>query len=379
MALASQLGVSAVQRFLMRAGFTTFDKTAAYYGLGITLGNAEVRLDELVAAYSAFARGGEWIAPTWRRDAAERERHALVSPRTAFWIGDILSDSEAREYIFGRGGSLEFPFPVAAKTGTSQAYHDNWTIGYTPRRDSRCLGRELRSERPLRDSSGVTGAGPIFHAVMLAAERRAGGGAGFGDDALAAPPEGLVEREICVLSGMAANRWCPSKRREYTPAGDEIVPCSWHHEDGAGVITIWPPEYQEWARKNGLLARPSHDAPAVLVSEVREARPGRAPIAISSPPAGATYLIDPTLRRQFQTAAPPGGRRTSRADRMGGRRAALRFRVVARCARVAARGRQPHHHRDRLARPDGRGQHCRAIATACVIRGAASAAARASW
>ena len=53
-----------------------------------------------------------------------------MSPRTAFWITDILSDAEARDYIFGRGGSLELPFPVAVKTGTSQAYHDNWTIGY---------------------------------------------------------------------------------------------------------------------------------------------------------------------------------------------------------------------------------------------------------
>ena len=30
-----------------------------------------------------------------------------------------------------RGGNLDFPFPVAVKTGTSQAYRDNWTIGYT--------------------------------------------------------------------------------------------------------------------------------------------------------------------------------------------------------------------------------------------------------
>ena len=66
-ALASQLGVPNVLRFLLRAGFTTFDRNASYYGLGVTLGNAEVRLDELVAAYSAFARGGEWIAPIWRR------------------------------------------------------------------------------------------------------------------------------------------------------------------------------------------------------------------------------------------------------------------------------------------------------------------------
>ena len=45
----------------------------------------------------------------------------VVSERTAFWVTDILSDAEARAYIFGRGGDLEFPFPVAVKTGTSQA------------------------------------------------------------------------------------------------------------------------------------------------------------------------------------------------------------------------------------------------------------------
>jgi penicillin-binding protein 1C len=173
-ALASQLGVPLLVRFLTRAGLTTFQKNAAYYGLGVTLGNAEVRLDELAAAYAAFARGGIWREPSFvRADSNGSPERRLVSPRTAFWITDILSDADARAFIFGRGGDLEFPFPVAVKTGTSQAYHDNWTIGYT---------REVTvgvwvgnfDRTPLRDSSGVTGAGPIFHAVMLAAERRLG-------------------------------------------------------------------------------------------------------------------------------------------------------------------------------------------------------------
>ena len=98
----------------------------------------------------------------------------VISPRAAFWVTDILSDDEARSYVFGRGGSLEFPFPVAVKTGTSQAYRDNWTVGYT---------REVTvgvwvgnfDRRPLIGSSGVTGAAPIFHAVMLAAQRHVHG------------------------------------------------------------------------------------------------------------------------------------------------------------------------------------------------------------
>ena len=107
---------------------------------------------------------GRSTAARFRRTESER----LVSARTAFWITDILRDAEARAYIFGRGGNLEFPFPVAVKTGTSQAYHDNWTVGYT--RDVTVgvwVGNFNRT--PLRDSSGVTGAGPIFHDVMMAA------------------------------------------------------------------------------------------------------------------------------------------------------------------------------------------------------------------
>ena len=62
-ALASEIGVPTIARLLRRVGLTSLDNNAAHYGLGLTLGNAEVRLGELVAAYATFARGGEWVAP----------------------------------------------------------------------------------------------------------------------------------------------------------------------------------------------------------------------------------------------------------------------------------------------------------------------------
>ncbi len=65
--LASRIGVANLLRFLRTAGLTTFDRTGLYYGLGVTLGDAEVRLDQLVAAYAAFARGGSVITPTLLR------------------------------------------------------------------------------------------------------------------------------------------------------------------------------------------------------------------------------------------------------------------------------------------------------------------------
>jgi penicillin-binding protein 1C len=303
-ALASQLGVPRLLRFLARGGLSTFDRNASFYGLGVTLGNAEVRLDELVAAYAAFARGGLWVKPTWRRtaDGKGMPERPLVSPRTAFWITDILSDADAREYIFGRGGHLEFPFPVAVKTGTSQAYHDNWTVGYT-REVSVGVWVGNFDRTPLRDSTGVTGAGPIFHAVMLAAVARASAAGHVADPAApAVRPHGLFERRVCALSGMAASEWCPSRQREWLPAGDEQT-CSWHRQTAAGVRLDWPASYRAWAAQQGLL----DDRPLIQASADRRGAPiarQRGPaIAIANPPSGATYSIDPTLRREFQTLA----------------------------------------------------------------------------
>ena len=304
-ALAAAVGVPSLMRFLGRAGFTTFDRTASYYGLGLTLGNAEVRLDQLVAAYASFARGGDWIEPTGIADDSRiRARRTLVSPSTAFWIGDILSDDHAREYIFGRGGSLEFPFAVAVKTGTSQAYHDNWTVGYT-RGVTVGVWVGNFDRTPLKSSTGVTGAAPIFHAVMLAATVRGRDVDGFDRRPIVAAPESLPEREICALSGMPANDWCPSRRRERLPHADD-APCSWHHMSDDGVVTIWPPKYREWARNNGLLA--TAPSPVAVASSRSRPAPGasaaaRAALEIVNPPTGATYFIDPTLRREFQTLA----------------------------------------------------------------------------
>ena len=235
----------------------------------------------------------------------------MLSPLAAYWTTDILSDAGAREYIFGRGGSLELPFPTAVKTGTSQAYHDNWTIGYT--RDVTVgvwVGNFDRT--PLRDSTGVSGAGPIFQAVMLAATRRLRGSQQHvTDEPILARPDGLAPRDVCALSGMDARPWCPSRHREWLPESHDAG-CDWHHETEDGVETVWPAEYRQWAASRGLLHTRSAagppggpgSTPAKRPAHVRPVSSRKEPaLSIVNPPAGATYLIDPTLRREFQTLA----------------------------------------------------------------------------
>jgi penicillin-binding protein 1C len=195
---------------------------------------------------------------------------------------------------------------VAAKTGTSQAYHDNWTVGFT---------REVTvgvwvgnfDLQPLTGSSGVTGAGPIFHAVMLAAQRHV---RGREEDAAAIVerPSDLTEHVMCELSGMRAGAACPRRVREWLPAAASPLPCSWHHQSEEGLLTLWPDEYRPWAASQGLSdgeePHRAHVERVVATSDsLRGAsRPAaRATFEILSPPDGATYLIDPTLRREFQT------------------------------------------------------------------------------
>jgi penicillin-binding protein 1C len=267
-AMLNQLGTESLLRLLRNSGFTALDRTADYYGLGLTLGDAEVTLEQLVRAYSTFARGGK----------------PQFSQRTAFWITDILSDPEAREYAFGSGGSLDFPFPVAVKTGTSSAYRDNWTIGYT--RDVTVgvwVGNFDRE--PLRGSSGVTGAAPIFNAVMLAAVKRVRGSLPIGDTTpIVAPPANVEQAGICALSGARPSTYCPAIRKEWLPVDGPVRFCSWHHD---GVID-WPSELRSWAR-------------ATQSAPQRATTRHPSGFRIANPPDGATYLIDPTLRSDFQT------------------------------------------------------------------------------
>ena len=261
-ALLAKLGPPSLLRLLRGAGFADLKRTADYYGLGLTLGDAEVTLEQLVKAYAIFARGGDGV----------------VSKRTAFWITDILSDSAAREYIFGSGGSLDFDFPVAVKTGTSQAYRDNWTVGYTRAVTVGVwVGNFDRSE--LRNSSGVTGAGPIFHAVMVAANR-------VHETSIVERPDDVERQPVCALSGARPSLWCPNIENEWLPRDGAVQFCEWHRKD----YVNWPAEYHEWS--GGLQA----------AGGLKPAAPRHVEsLQITNPANDSTYLIDPTLRRDYQS------------------------------------------------------------------------------
>jgi penicillin-binding protein 1C len=253
-------------------GFDSLKMDAGYYGLGLTLGNGEVSLLELVRAYAALARGG-----LFRRERiflGEPEgphRQARVfSPQVAFLITDILSDSDARIPSFGYLSPLNLPFPAAAKTGTSKDYRDNWTVGYTPRHTVGVWVGNFDG-RPMQGVSGVTGCGPLFHDIMLLLEAQ-GPAADF------AQPAGLVRKEICPLSGLIPTDLCPGRMEEVYLSGTEPKKyCPLRHEFSLRAA-----------------AGPSEERPSPAFGPPLSFR-------VLYPQEGDIFKLDPVLRQNYQS------------------------------------------------------------------------------
>ena len=88
--------------------------------------------------------------------------------QAAAWIvSDILSDRSARSLAFGLDNPLATRFWSAVKTGTSKDMRDNWCVGYSDRYTVGVWVGNFGGE-PMRNVSGVSGAAPVWLAVMNA-------------------------------------------------------------------------------------------------------------------------------------------------------------------------------------------------------------------
>ena len=205
--------------FARRMGITTLNRDD--YGLALTLGGGDVSLLELTGAYAILANGGQRLPPVsitriedWSGEVVyEYEPPApesVLHPAQAYLISSILADNDARTPAFGPNSVLRLPFEAAVKTGTTDDFRDNWTLGYTPDLAVGVwIGNADNTE--MVDISGVAGAGPIWNEVMQAAIPLVTGG---GPSGFVRPPS-VMERVICSVSGAEASQWCPSQRAEF--------------------------------------------------------------------------------------------------------------------------------------------------------------------
>ena len=200
-ALASSLNVPAVrtltavtpERFARRLKALDLPLRHAgdFYGFSLALGSAEVTLASLSNAYRALANGGRFSALQFQHGTPASAAPApLMDPAATFIVTDILSDREARVPTFGLDNALAAHYWSAVKTGTSKDMRDNWCIGFN-RQFTVGVWVGNNSGEAMWDVSGVTGAAPVWRAVMDELHRR------FPDPpADPAPPPGLTRQAI---------------------------------------------------------------------------------------------------------------------------------------------------------------------------------------
>ncbi|MFH2104463.1 MAG: transglycosylase domain-containing protein [Chloroflexota bacterium] len=205
-----------------RLGITSLTRND--YGLSLTLGGGEVSLFELTGAYAVIANGGRRVPPVailkivdhFGNTVYEYETlvgEQVIRPEHAFLMSSILSDNTARAPMFGASSLLNLPFQAAAKTGTTNDFRDNWTLGYTP---DLAVGVWVGNAdyTPMVNTTGLSGAAPIWSQFMMAAVQHLYGG-------VTTPfirPAGIVEHVICSASGTIPSTWCPSQRIDYFAA-----------------------------------------------------------------------------------------------------------------------------------------------------------------
>ncbi|MEI7741789.1 MAG: transglycosylase domain-containing protein [bacterium] len=156
-------------------GYTTLPN-AANVGLSLVLGGGSVPLLEHVNAYATLANEGT-RHPTSailsvKRPTGESLYEWTDQPFKVFdeniarTTSDVLSDNNARAYVFGANSALTLgDRPVAAKTGTTNDYVDAWTLGYTPSLSAGVWAGN-NDNKPMNKAGGSLAAAPIWNAFM---------------------------------------------------------------------------------------------------------------------------------------------------------------------------------------------------------------------
>jgi len=167
--LVNLIGPRYLVRYLRQFGL----EGPLHPNLSLALGTAELTPLELARAYSTFANQGLLPRPIFVREITDVQGNVMersdpelaqaIPPETAFQITSMLQDV-VRRGTGRRAGNLGRP--TAGKTGTTNLFHDNWFVGYTPKMlavvwlgfdDERSLGR--------RETGGLNAA-PIWKAFM---------------------------------------------------------------------------------------------------------------------------------------------------------------------------------------------------------------------
>lgn len=245
------VGVDYLISFLKRMGTQSLSDEPGRYGLSLTLGGGEITLLEMTSNYATLARGGVYVptqailcvidkndniiyqyenrCPEGNLTNQTRDEFVqgtpVLDPRIAFIISDYLSDNAARTPAMGANSPLNTgALLTSVKTGTTDNFRDNWTVGYT---HDLAVGvwSGNSDNAEMINISGLAGAAPIWNAIITEIYRR------FDmPPSVLQPPAGVSQRQVCNVRSMRDPATSCDQRLEWFLDSPPLVP------DGRGNL-----------------------------------------------------------------------------------------------------------------------------------------------
>ena len=257
------VGIDAAMKTAHNMGVASYNGTPGY---SLVLGGLGIRLLDHTSAYGTFANSGVHMPYYGIEKVVFASTHQtfghpanagthVLSPQLAYMMTSVLSDNESRIPEFlpcnvlqlyansqaqcyaGNRGTVR---PAAAKTGTTNDFRDNWTIGYT---SDYVLGVWTGNDNnsPMYGIDGVHGAAPIWHDALLAAEE----GHPIRDFT---NPGGLVRAQATYPDGVQTTDWfmpgtVPSFSAPASTSAPTSTPPSTGNNGAAGGQPYCPSSY----------------------------------------------------------------------------------------------------------------------------------------
>jgi penicillin-binding protein 1A len=207
----------AAVRLLQEVGIPRTVQYAKTMGVGdvpsvpsLALGSGEVTLQQMTAAYAAFANHGIVPTPSLVRRVEDLDGRVLyqsqespvraISDVTAYLMSTMLADV-INAGTGSRARTLGFTLPAAGKTGTTNDFNDAWFIGFTPKL---VTGVWVGFDQPrtiLPNGFAADVAVPAWAKFMKAATRN-------DKPEWLIPPAGVTSARVCRISGQLATEGC---------------------------------------------------------------------------------------------------------------------------------------------------------------------------
>lgn len=294
--ILNRVGLEPVHAFLRAAGLTTLTRTPIHYGLGLTLGSCEVRLEEMMAAYTMLANLGQYRPLRDHTDQAPPAPTPLLSRGTCLKLYEMLEHALPEQFDNDLITVGHVP-RTCWKTGTSSGHRDAWAFVYNA---GYVVGVWMgnNDSTPSEALVGIRTALPLAGRMFRALPALA-------TPDWPAPMEDLAPVTICTVSGLPASKWCTKTGSTFFPRTQlQNRICDVHYPAPAGSLQPtaerWPGNARNWD-----LAR------------ITTAAPGQAP----APRHETLRIIEPSEGAEFVLTGETGGDRIrlrSSLDEKGG-------------------------------------------------------------